>query len=260
MRIDDLDGPRCRPEFAVAAAEDLTWLGLNWDEGPDRGGELGPYTQSEREQTYRELLLKLVRSGDVYPCYCSRRDIQMAAQAPHEGEDEIIYPGTCRPADSRLSEVGDWKDFESRLNAERNGRRPCWRFLTPTATTVRFEDVRVGRREFVAGTDFGDFVAWRRDGLPSYQLACVADDAAMQITEVVRGEDLLVSTARQILIADRLGLPSASWCHCDLLRDVNGERLAKRNDSLSLRELRRQGADPKAWIDAWEREFAGLLD
>jgi len=258
LRIDDLDGPRCRPEFTRAAMEDLRWLGLDWDEGPDCGGEFGPYLQSEREAVYQARLLELLRAGAVYPCFCSRKDVQVAG-APHEGEDELIYPGTCRPVEAQPIEAVDWNDFQSRLNVERDGRRPCWRFRAPTGETVAFEDARFGHREYRCGCDFGDFVVWRRDGLPSYQLACVVDDAAMRISEVVRGADLLVSTARQILLARALGLPNAAWRHCELMRDESGERLAKRNDALSLRELRRRGAEPREWIAGWEREFSEWL-
>jgi glutamyl/glutaminyl-tRNA synthetase len=255
MRIDDLDGPRCREEFVQAAYEDLRWLGLDWDEGPDVGGDAGPYTQSERAANHREALLKLVRKGEVYPCHCSRKDIQLAANAPHEGEDELIYPGLCRSANPLPIEVDDWAEFENRFNQPKNGRKPCWRYRTTPGQRVAFDDVRLGSREYTVGESFGDFVIWRRDDLASYQIACAIDDSEMEITEVVRGEDLLVSTARQILVRRSLGLRVGDWCHCELLRDDRGVRLAKRHESLSLRELRSGGADPESWIQAWETEF-----
>ncbi len=258
-RTDDLDGPRCRSEYSDAALEDLRWLGLDWDEGPDCGGPCAPYEQSERYAGYREALLSLVRNGLAYPCYCSRKDIQKAASAPHEGEDELIYPGTCRPRECTSTAVDDWMDFVNRFDVERHGRRPSWRFRVPEDFDVEFTDARMGRQSFRGGKAFGDFVAWRRDGVCSYQLACVVDDAAMGITEVVRGADLLVSTARQILLRKTLQLPDTAWCHCDLMRDEEGERLAKRTAALSLRELREQGADPVAWHAEWERQSADLL-
>jgi glutamyl-tRNA synthetase len=153
----------------------------------------------------------------------------MAMQAPHD--DEGIYPGTCRPAAGQPITAGQ----PSGAN---------WRFRIPEGQAIEFEDMHFGPLRFVGGQDFGDFLVWRRDDLPSYQLAVVVDDAAMQITEVVRGADLLKSTARQILLAQALGLPSPAWYHCDLLRDDRGQRLAKRHDALSLRTLREQGEQP----------------
>lgn len=261
MRMDDLDGPRCRQEYVDAACEDLRWLGLDWDEGPDCGGDFGPYTQSERESSYREAMLKLVRLGDAYPCYCSRKDIQQAASAPHESDDELIYPGTCRPQERTPLSVEDWADFEARLNLPLAGRKPCWRFRGAIGACVKFTDVRLGAQKYSVDEVLGDFVVWRRDGLASYQIACVVDDSAMAVTEVVRGEDLLISTARQLLLFNSVGLSSApsAWCHCTLMNDELGKRLAKRYDSLGLRHLRGAGADPGNWISAWQEEFCDIL-
>jgi glutamyl/glutaminyl-tRNA synthetase len=230
LRNEDLDPERSRPHFVEAMIEDLHWLGLEWQEGPDVGGPLGPYTQSQRVELYRNAWRRLLTQGWLYPCYCSRKDLALAMQAPHD--DEGIYPGTCRPASGRMAAA----DTSSAAN---------WRFRVPTEEVVEFEDGRFGPQRFVAQKDFGDFLVWRRDDLPSYQLAVVADDAAMGITEVVRGADLLKSTARQILLARALGVPSPAWFHCDLLRDEKGERLAKRHDALSLRSLRGQGKQPQ---------------
>ena len=230
LRNEDLDPERSRPHFVEAMIEDLHWLGLEWQEGPDVGGPLGPYTQSQRVELYRNAWRRLLTQGWLYPCYCSRKDLALAMQAPHD--DEGIYPGTCRPASGRMAAA----DTSSAAN---------WRFRVPTEEVVEFEDGRFGPQRFVAQKDFGDFLVWRRDDLPSYQLAVVADDAAMGITEVVRGADLLKSTARQILLARALGVPSPAWYHCDLLRDEKGERLAKRHDALSLRRLRERGKQPQ---------------
>ncbi len=231
LRNEDLDGQRSRVEFYDAMLEDLRWLGIGWEEGPDVGGRFGPYSQSERRGHYLAAWRKLLEGGFVYPCRCSRRELAMAATAPHEGEDdEPVYPGTCRKA-----VVAPGMDSPVGLN---------WRFRVPDGEVVEFEDGHFGRQRFVAGQDFGDFLVWRRDDVPSYQLACVADDAAMRMTEVVRGADLLKSTARQILLYRALGLAEPLWYHCPLVTDERGERLAKRYDALSIRALR--GAGPAA--------------
>ena len=236
LRDEDLDPDRSQPHFRQAMLEDLRWLGLCWQEGPDVGGPCGPYTQSERHGVYREAWNRLHAAGWLYPCHCSRKDLAMAMQAPHD--DEGIYPGTCRPS---TPETG-WVDTPDGAN---------WRFRVPEGEAIEFEDGHFGPQRFVAGRDFGDFLVWRRDDLPSYQLAVVVDDAAMGITEVVRGADLLKSTARQILLARALGVPSPAWYHCDLLRDDQGQRLAKRHDALSLRGLRDQGKQPEELLRAF---------
>lgn len=245
MRMEDLDRDRSRPEYVAAALEDLRWLGLDWDEGPDVGGPFGPYAQSERNSVYVAAWQKLYRGGFIYPCRCSRKDLAAALSAPHEGsarahdpDDEPVYPGTCRP--SRFGE-GVF-DLTAESVAEPGSTN--WRFRVPDGESIEFNDLRLARQRFIAGVDFGDFLVWRRDGVPSYQLACVADDAAMQITEVVRGADLLKSTARQILLNRALGLTDPLWCHCELVLDERGVRLAKRYDALSIRELRRRGLSP----------------
>jgi glutamyl/glutaminyl-tRNA synthetase len=232
LRMDDLDGPRCRPEFAEAALEDLRWFGIKWEEGPDVGGPRGPYVQSARMSFHRAAFDRLGEGGHLFPCVCSRRDILEALSAPHEGDEEPVYPGTCR---GRLTAPGE------------NGgsRRVSWRFRVPDGEAIEFVDGRLGPQRYIAGRDFGDFVVWRSDGLPSYQLACVVDDAAMGVTEVVRGADLLSSTARQLLLYRALGLTPPRFFHCPLVRDETGRRLAKRHDALSLRALRAQGMTPE---------------
>jgi glutamyl/glutaminyl-tRNA synthetase len=224
LRDEDLDPDRSRLQFREAMLEDLRWLGLRWQEGPDVGGPYAPYRQSERYAAYRDAWSRLLTAGWLYPCYCSRKDLAQAMQAPHD--DEGIYPGTCRHRQPGAAYAANW------------------RFRVPDGEAIAFHDGHFGPQQLIAGKDFGDFLVWRRDDHPSYQLAVVVDDAAMRITEVVRGVDLLKSTARQILLARALSLPSPAWYHCDLLTDDTGQRLAKRHDAQSLRTLREQGKTP----------------
>jgi glutamyl-tRNA synthetase len=232
FRNEDLDPQRSKPEFAQAMIEDLEWLGIRWQEGPDIGGPFAPYAQSQRRELYLETWRKLRDGGFIYPCTCSRKDLASAAGAPQEGDDEPLYPGRCR---EKIGEATRY-DMPAGVN---------WRFRVPDGERAGFSDIHQGDQHFIAGEDFGDFVIWRRDDLPAYQLAVVADDAAMQITEVVRGADLLKSTARQLLLIRALGLPIPAYYHCDLVRDEGGTRLAKRHDALSLRTLRQQGHTPQ---------------
>ncbi len=264
MRMEDLDPERSKAIYAEAALEDLRWLGIRWQEGPDKGGPFAPYVQSRRRATYLAAWRKLLRRGFIYPCRCSRKDLETALGAPHERvaaanqeafgkldgkldlmDDEPIYPGTCRSWQGRVKQLPGPTVSDNDLPDGMN-----WRFRVPDGEAVEFEDRNLGRKRFVAGQDFGDFVVWRRDGSPSYQLACVADDAAMGITEVVRGADLLKSTARQILLYRALGLDAPSWFHCRLVVDHNGRRLAKRHDSLSLRAMRQRGLTPMNILSA----------
>lgn len=227
FRNEDLDPDRCRPEFIQAMFDDLHWLGISWNEGPDCGGPHEPYAQSERRELYLKTWQTLRDAGFIYPCSCSRKDLALAASAPNDLDDEPIYPGKCR----------------SRTDAGRYGNPAGvnWRFRVPDGDRIEFTDQHLGPQSLVAGRDFGDFVIWRRDGVPAYQLAVVADDHAMQISEVVRGADLLKSTARQLLIYRAMGWLAPAFYHCDLVRDENGARLAKRHDALSIRRLRDSG-------------------
>jgi glutamyl-tRNA synthetase len=267
FRNEDLDPQRCRKEFAQAMAEDLRWFGIAWQEGPEfagdglagnasagnatagnatpgdatagnvfvgnaatgdaagEGGAFGPYAQSERRGFYLDAWHRLREGGWIYPCTCSRRELAMAASAPHDDDDEPVYPGTCRE-----------RRVEATAPAGVN-----WRFRVPDGECIEFVDGRLGKQRFEVGRDFGDFAVWRRDDVPAYQLAVVVDDSAMRVSEVVRGEDLLRSTARQILLQRALGLPTPEYYHCALLTDESGVRLAKRHDALSLRTLRAQG-------------------
>jgi glutamyl-tRNA synthetase len=248
LRNEDIDSMRFKLEFVPQMIEDLRWFGFEWQEGPDCGGAFGPYNQSERRSFYTAALEKLRAGGFVYPCTCSRKDIRDAASAPNAGDDEgPIYPGTCR------SKSGEWR-VASDVNvvpaasspATRHPSRPAnWRFCVPDGEAISFTDGNYGEQKFVAGKDFGDFVVWRHDDVPAYQLACVVDDAAMGIVEVVRGADLLLSTARQILLYRALGLTPPAFYHCALMLDEKGKRLAKRHDALSLCALREQGKTPE---------------
>jgi glutamyl/glutaminyl-tRNA synthetase len=334
FRNEDLDYQRCKPEFVRAMYEDLHWLGLDWEEGPDIGGPFGPYLQSERRSFYLDAWRKLRDSGLIYPCTCSRKDLERALSAPHEEpqhtndcgpqargprqtrswfagaeapspaektlwesqsemetragvespspviandtssqpgaaavqssvqfptegpssqspaavvqspatDDELPYPGTCR------EKVGTAKDYDSPAGMS-------WRFKVPDGETISFNDGYFGRQEFVAGRDFADFLLWRRDDIPAYQLAVVVDDAAMQITEVVRGADLLKSTARQLLLIHALGYSTPAYFHCPLLRDEKNVRLAKRHDALSLRRLREQEVKAEEVRGRFEEEW-----
>jgi glutamyl-tRNA synthetase len=251
FRNEDLDQQRCREEFARAMVEDLRWFGIAWQEGPEfagngfagdasagnvftedatgEGGVFGPYAQSERRSFYLDAWRRLMEGGWIYPCTCSRRELALAASAPHDDDDEPVYPGTCRG-----------RRVEAKTPAGVN-----WRFRVPDGECIEFVDGRLGPQRFVAGRDFGDFAVWRRDDVPAYQLAVVVDDAAMLVSEVVRGEDLLRSTARQLLLQRALGLATPAYYHCPLLTDESGIRLAKRHDALSLRTLRGQGFTAK---------------
>lgn len=254
LRNEDLDPARSKPEFATAMLEDLWWFGIRWEEGPDVGGPFAPYTQSERRSCYVDALRELAEGGFIYPCTCSRKDIERAAQAPNQGDEEPIYPGSCRPASGSKFQVSSFKSrpafeqsakHDSRITPHAS-RPPNWRFRVPDGETLSFIDGRFGPQQFVAGKDFGDFILWRHDDVPAYHLAVVVDDAAMHITEVVRGADLLVSTARQLLLYRALGLQPPLFFHCPLVTDEAGVRLAKRHDSLSLRALRQRGVTPEA--------------
>jgi len=228
LRNEDLDRQRCKPEFVEAMLEDLKWYGLDWDEGPDVGGPHAPYQQSDRRDCYLSAWRKLKAMDYLYPCTRSRKEVQESVAAPQEGDQETIFPTEWRPKTGLLMEHAEPQGFN-------------WRFRVPDGEKISFNDGRLGSCSYVAGSDFGDFLVWRRDDTPSYELAVVIDDDAMDITEVVRGEDLLLSTARQILIYKALNRPIPAFYHTALVRDSKGDRLAKRHDSQSLRELRASG-------------------
>ncbi len=235
LRNEDLDAQRFRLDFVDTMLEDLRWFGFAWQEGPDIGGPHAPYNQSQRRPFYRAALEKLHAARLIFPCTRSRRDVLEAASAPHEGgeADEPVYPKSFRPpADAPLPPLGE------KISVN-------WRLRVPDDEELQFIDGHLGPQRATAGRDFGDFLVWRKDDVPSYQLACAVDDAAMNITEVVRGADLVRSTFRQLLVYRALGLTPPAFHHCELMADEQGVRLAKRHDALSLRALRAQGLTPE---------------
>ncbi len=240
LRIEDLDRDRCRPEWELALREDLAWLGLTWDvEGP---------RQSERGAAYEAALAQLARDGHLYECYCSRAEVR-AASAPHgPSDDGPIYPGTCRTLT-----VGD----RERRRAE--GRRPALR-LRVEPGVIAFDDVLHGVVAQDVAATVGDFIVRRSDGLHAYQLAVVVDDAALGVTDVARGDDLLGSTPRQILLQQLLGLQPVRYAHVPLLLDGAGARLAKRDGAATIRAVRESGARAADLADALLEPVSGVLD
>lgn len=246
LRIEDIDGPRSRPEYTQLIVEDLTWMGLDWDEGPATGGLCGPYLQSQRLELYEQAVRHLERSGRLYPCYCSRAELAAIASAPHGLASEgAVYPGLCKA----LSE-------EDRARKAQL-KPPSLRVAVPERS-FSFEDGMAGVQHVLPGA-LGDFVVKRADGQFSYQLAVVVDDAAMEITDVLRGADLLDSTPRQLVLYELLEAAPPSFCHVPLLCGPEGGRLSKRDRSLSLATLRAAGIPPERLIGHLAYA-AGLLD
>ena len=224
LRIEDLDAVRCPREFADLLEADLAWLGLAADEGGSKGGPRGPYYQSERSAIYEEYYQKLVRKGLVYPCFCSRSQLH-AASAPHRSDGQVVYAGTCR--NLTAAEIAE----------KSKTRAPAWRVRVPDEV-IAFEDGHMGPCAENLARDCGDFYLRRADGVFAYQLAVVVDDARMGVTEVVRGADLLSSTARQLYLYRLLGLQAPGFAHCPLLLAPDGRRLSKRDGDQSLENLR----------------------
>jgi glutamyl-tRNA synthetase len=234
LRVEDLDPPRVVRGSAERILDDLRWLGLDWDEGPDVGGSFAPYTQSERGALYEAALRDLTARGLVYPCDCSRAEIARVASAPHPG-DEAVYPGTCRDAPTDRA-------FK---------REPAMRLRLPEGIRERAIDGALGAIEQDLARECGDFVLRRGDGVFAYQLAVVVDDLAMGITDVVRGADLASSTPRQVFLARLLGQGKSApprYTHLPLVVANDGSRLAKRTGGASVRVLREAGIDPRAII------------
>jgi glutamyl-tRNA synthetase len=233
LRVEDLDVLRSSTRSIEAMYEDLAWLGLSWDEGPGALGTHAPYRQSARAGLYHEALAWLRAKGLVYPCGCSRKEVGMASQAPHGTEP--IYPGTCRRRDPE----------EVVREAAARGRGVAWRFkVDPARGPVTVHDRVMGDFTQDVARDVGDFVVMRSDGVAAYQLAVVIDDITMEITEVVRGNDLLESTPRQVLLYEAFGAQPPRWVHVPLVLGHDGERLAKRLGAMGLSVLRAQGFDP----------------
>ncbi|HEY8669144.1 MAG TPA: tRNA glutamyl-Q(34) synthetase GluQRS [Tepidisphaeraceae bacterium] len=227
LRIEDLDGPRIKSGADRAAIQDLRWLGLDWDDGP--------IYQSARLESYAVAVHKLLAAGLAYPCVCTRREVDLAASAPHADDGATVYPGTCR---GKFASIDDAR--------RSSGRDPAIRFRVPDSV-ITFHDEFRGRQQIDAGT-LGDFVIAKADGTPAYQLAVVVDDAAMGITQVVRGDDLLDSTPRQILLYRALGLDGSiprCW-HLPLVVGEDGRRLAKRHGDTRLAHYRELGVPAPA--------------
>jgi glutamyl-tRNA synthetase len=247
MRVEDLDVGRVRPGVMATQLEELRWLGLDWDEGPDVGGPHAPYVQSARTGLYDDALRSLAERGILFACSCSRRDIAAAASAPHAGEEGPRYPGICRaqPVDAAGPSL------------MAHGRGVVALRFRVDPGEVCFTDLLQGRCCSEPADETGDFVVRRKDGAAAYQLAVVVDDAAMQITHVVRGGDLLSSTARQLLLYRALSLAEPAFLHVPLLLGADGERLAKRHGAISLGELRARGIAP-ARVVGWLASTCGL--
>jgi len=247
LRMEDLDHPKNKPGAAAAALADLRWLGLDWDEGPDIGGPWGPYTQTARKAVYAEALDRLRARGLAYPCVCSRRDVESGQSAPH-AEDGLYYPGTCR---------GRFADYDAACRVLPAGRLPAWRFRVPAGEVVRVDDGFYGKYEQDVSAATGDFVLARDPQGAGYMLAVVADDAAMGISEVVRGDDLLPATPRQLLVYRALGWDPPAFLHVPLVVSEDGRRLAKRHGDTRLAALRDGGVSAEtvvgllAWWCGW---------
>lgn len=246
LRIEDIDRDRCCEASEAGIIHDLQWLGLSWDEGPDLGGPAAPYRQSASTAFYLSLMRTMAEQGVIYPCPLSRSDIQNHPNAIQStGGDWIILP-SMRPLPYRMGPVPTRFSPDAGTN---------WRFRVPAGQTIHYQDAIAGHQSYTSGIDFGDFIVWRKDGTPSYELAVVADDHRMGITEVVRGADLLVSTCRQIMIYDALSLTPPTFAHCPLILDSKGQRLAKSFKSESIQSYRERGYTPS---DYWKAVDAAL--
>ncbi|MDO9631261.1 MAG: tRNA glutamyl-Q(34) synthetase GluQRS [Humidesulfovibrio sp.] len=242
LRMEDIDPERSRPDFAAGIVRDLRWLGLDWDEGP--------HEQSARLDAYAAAMTRLEQAGHVYPCFCTRKELRSLASAPHASladDGSPVYPGTCRNL-----------PIEQRDALLRQGRCPALR-LRCEDSAVSFHDLVAGPQTMTLADCGGDFALRRSDGVFAYQLAVVLDDIAMGITQVVRGDDILSSTPRQLYLYRLLGAPSPQYAHLPLVLDAEGERLAKRHGSLTLAALRESGVSGTA-ITGYLAWRAGLLD
>ncbi len=238
MRMEDLDHPKVKPETIDEAYEDLRWLGLDWDEGP--------HVQSRFSDRHREAFERLRRLERIYPCVCTRADVEAAQSAPHAGE-ELRYPNTCRDR------------FRDATHAEEEGGRiPAWRFRAPLGES-HFVDRFCGLQTADLHVFSGDFVVARSAGKPAYQLAVAVDDAAMGITEVVRAQDLLPSTHRQLALYDALGLHPPAFLHVPLVVGSDGRRLAKRHGDTRIRALREAGTPPERVV-GWLASTCGWVE
>ncbi|WP_442506483.1 tRNA glutamyl-Q(34) synthetase GluQRS [Novipirellula sp. SH528] len=244
LRIEDIDSPRVKSWAIQQAIDDLRWLGIDWDEGPDVGGPHSPYIQTERQSLYVEALERLIAGNLVFPCNCSRQDIAEAGSAPHFEHEGNIYPGTC----------ASWQNGDPLPEAGTFS----WRFRVKDHE-ITIDDLVLGRQDCNLAAHLGAFPITQKNGSYSYHLACVVDDAAMGVTEVVRGDDLLPSAFRHIELAEALDLPRSQYAHVPLIKGPDGRRLAKRHGDTRLSLYREQGVDPKT-IVGWAAHTAGLTD
>jgi glutamyl-tRNA synthetase len=244
LRVEDVDSPRVKPWATQQAIDDLRWLGIEWDEGPDIGGPSAPYIQTERIELYRQAIQRLIDADRLFPCTCTRKDIEAAGSAPHFDHEGKVYPGTCAQwhAGDRLPEPGTF----------------CWRFRTGHER-IEFDDLVLGPQACVPAEALGAFPVTQKNGQPSYQLAVVVDDAAMGVTEVVRGNDLVASTFRQIELFRALDLNVPQFAHVPLVLGADGRRLAKRHGDTRLSHFREQGT-PVEQIVNWAARSAGLIE
>ncbi len=256
LRIDDLD-PKAVPEGCLEGQyADLDWLGLVFDECPRVGGPVGPYQQSQRFEQYDQVLRQLDEEGLLYPCYCSRKEVRMAALAPHASDEGPVYAGTCRPKSPQVN--GDFDALPSR-----NGRRPAMRLNVGEAmrrlgcTRLTYDDLIAGPQSFALTDAVGDFVVRRVDGIAAYQVACAWDDVAMGCSMILRGSDLLPSAARQLLLMRTLSWKEPRFAHVGLVLSKAGERLSKRDGATAIEELRADGTSPEYVIKALA-EMSGL--
>ncbi len=247
LRIEDIDSPRVKPWARQATLDDLHWLGLDWDEGPDIGGPHAPYVQTERMPRYRDVLDRLIAAEAVYPCDCSRSEIAAAASAPHEAIDGPIYPGRCRQRTSRDASALDPTTF-------------AWRFRTRDRE-VLWTDQVAGAQACNMANALGDFIVAKGDGTPAYQLAVVVDDHDMGVTEVIRGRDLIPSTFRQLELLELLNWLPPRYLHVPLMIGSDGRRLAKRHGDTRVRWFREAGLAPEQlWgYLAWTAGLIGEL-
>ncbi len=229
LRIEDTDSTRSQDRFRDQLMSDLRWLGLDWDEGPDVGGPSGPYLQAERGEFYRDLYAHLLARGQAYPCYCSAQELELSRKLQRMSGKPPRYAGTCRELTAA-----------QRAEREARGSKPTLRFAVPVDRQIEFDDAVHGPQRF-ASNDIGDFIIRREDGTPAFFFCNAVDDSAMGVTQVLRGDDHLTNTPRQLMLLDALGMRSPAYGHLGLLVGEDGAPLSKRHGSTSVHEFRERG-------------------